>query len=289
MLNTRTRSITWTLNNPTSDETALIDQLDYVYLVYGLEEEEDSQRHFQGYTYFKHGKTVTAFKKLAAFKRAHLEMANGTAAQNRVYCTGQGQFWEYGVMPTQGKRTDLTRIYEAVEDGSNIRDILRHQPNFQGIQVALKTLEYIEPARNEETKVYWYWGSTGVGKTRRAIAELGGDYYLHSGTDRWWPGYDGHKNVLIDDFRGDFAVFNRLLNILDRHPCRVEIKGGHRQLLANKIIITCDRRPQDCYPGKNVTEMAQLLRRITRIEEIKAIPGPLNFFAFYDQHGIGMK
>ena len=59
---------------------------------------------------------------------------------------------------------------------------------------------------------------------------------------KWWDGYEGEKEVLIDEFWKDFYKYHELLRLLDRYPCKVEKKGGWAHLQgmvsATTIVIT---------------------------------------------------
>ena len=81
---------------------------------------------------------------------------------------------------------------------------------------------------------------------------------------KWWDGYDGHTDIILDDFRGDYCKFAYLLKILDRYPLQVEVKGGMRQLRCRNIFITSDVHPELIY-GDHVGDKSQLLRRISKI------------------------
>lgn len=268
----RSRNHVYTLNNYTDSEVAMHKKFDCKYHVFGKEiGVKDKTPHLQGYVEWASGKTLLSLKKLSP--RAHWAVrAKGSNAKAAAeYCKKDGDVFESGTISNQGKRKDIDELRDALDDGANMREILRTCPNYQSIQITNAYLTYNEPERAFVPHVEWLWGESGAGKSRFAhdkAKELGLTPYLHSGTDRWWPGYDAHKFVILDDMRGDFCTLNRMLNLLDRYSCRVEVKGGHRSFLAEYIYITCDRSPRDCWPNKNEDEHKQLLRRITRVAKL---------------------
>lgn len=148
-----------------------------------------------------------------------------------------------------------------------MRTVTAMATSFQSIRLAECYLSYNEVKRNWKPTVSWIYGPTGSGKTRMAIDKCGDDYWISGKNLRWWQGYDGHENVIIDDFRGDFCTFHELLRILDRYAYTVEVKGGSRQLLAKNIYITCPYHPKDVYSSKE--DVGQLLRRIDDIVHLK--------------------
>lgn len=268
----RSRAYTFTINNPTEDDEHAVRSLgdESRYIIVGREYgEEKETEHLQGYVFFKNARSFNSIKRLLL--RAHIEKALATPSQNRAYCSKQSIWLEQGELPVKGKRTDIEESKEIIEDNKHmpLRACIEQNYNNQVIRMVEKRLTYFEEERNWEMTVYWFHGKTGSGKSREAfrLAQELGNYYVCNETDRWWDGYDAHEVVIIDDMRSNFCTYNRMLNILDRYACRVEVKGGYRQLRAKTIIITSPFPPQDLWPTKE--DKKQLLRRITEIREIK--------------------
>ena len=71
----------------------------------------------------------------------------------------------------------------------------------------------------------------------------------------------------MDDFRSSNMRMNELLKLIDRYPHRVEVKGGFRQMLSKKMIISSIHHPKEVY---NIPEepIQQLLRRIDKILQV---------------------
>ena len=75
-------------------------------------------------------------------------------------------------------------------------------------------------------EVHWRWGKAGLGKTRYVWEKHGLSVYTPT-TYKWWEGYDGHKVVLIDEFRGDwckfvaYGVVGHLISKVRVHPKRL--------------------------------------------------------------------
>jgi hypothetical protein len=119
-------------------------------------------------------------------------------------------------------------------------------------------------------EVYWFWGKTGTGKTRKVFDE-NPDVYVWSGTWPWFHGYEDQTTVLFDNFCGEIP-FNQLLRLLDRYPMTVETKDetndGLKNWLATKIYITSIFPPDMMSshdPKYREHDKAALKRRISEI------------------------
>lgn len=110
-----------------------------------------------------------------------------------------------------------------------------------------------------------YWGTTGVGKSRRAWDEASMEAYPKDPRTKFWDGYDGQTNVVIDEFRGGIDI-GHLLRWLDRYPVIVEIKGSSTCLKATTIWITSNLHPREWYPTLDGITYAALERRLNILE-----------------------
>lgn len=272
----RSRGFCFTINNPVDD--TLPQTWPYEYLVYQKEEAPTTKTpHLQGYIYFKSARTLAQMKKLDA--GAHWTAAKGTAADNTKYCTKDGRLagpWTLGVMPQQGKRSDLEGLQKALKESKDMSyiqehffgDYLRYGRNIEKCAILLSK------PRNWEMTVEVLWGATGVGKTRLALEENPSAYWKSKGL--WWDGYLNEEVVVIDEYYG-WLPWDYMLRLLDRYPFSVETKGGCVQFVAKKIVITSNDHPKEWY--KRMTDKYgwdantnPLCRRISKIVEIKKPP-----------------
>ena len=152
---------------------------------------------------------------------------------------------------------------EVLTETGRMKDVVAQATSYQSIRMAEVWLKYFEKPREWKTKVMWYWGVTGSGKSYAAHKQSEHPYICLE-TNQWWEGYDAHEHVIIDDMRKNFCTYSRLLNLLDEYGCVVECKGGSRQLLAKQIIITSCYHPAEMYDTRE--DIEQLLRRIDKIE-----------------------
>lgn len=266
----RVRAWIFTINNYTEEDLACVEQTsqekNVKYLVCGKEVAPTTGTpHIQGYVRWANGVSrATACRRLGGRASVRVACRGGLDAANKSYCSKDTQWLEVGEPSEPGKRTDLAGLRDEFAKHGSIGKCVREIAgiSYQGIRGLEVMSKYTEPQRNWVTEVYWYYGSTGTGKTRRAFAEAE-DPWVSSGNLKWWDGYDGHEDVILDDFRAEDIRWSVLLRILDRYPFRVEVKGGFRQLLARRIWITSDTAPGSGFVG--VGDKNQLLRRLTKV------------------------
>lgn len=118
-----------------------------------------------------------------------------------------------------------------------------------------------------------FWGKSGTGKrfylfnfSKRAWEEAGLQAYSKDPRTKWWCGYSGQENVIIDEFRGTVDI-SHILRWLDRYPVRVESKGSSQPLLCKRLWITSNLAPEQWYPDLDPATLEALLRRLTNIIE----------------------
>jgi hypothetical protein len=205
--------------------------------------------------------------------RCHVEAAHGTAADNRKYCSKDGDFWEEGTLPSQGNRSDIRELAQSIIDGQSIQTIAQDHPDqwikYHGGILSLKgrvDRQKFRAFRNLDITVLW--GPTGVGKTRYAYDQHERDaiYKINPIAGQYWfDGYEGEPVLIIDEWRDQWKE-ERLLQLLDGYECQLPIKGSHTYAGWTTVYITSNINPDNWW-GK--FEMSSpLKRRITRIRHV---------------------
>lgn len=265
---------------------------------YSIWKFEDSPKtgntHVQGYVVFKNSTWRSTCRKL--LDRTWWHLANGKPEDNFKYITKEettskkvkdpGPF-EIGSIETvgQGKRNDIEVVANEIKEGKSLVDVAFNYPGmyvkyYKGFEVLRNTLQ---KQRDFKTKVYYYYGDTGKGKTSTAVKEVtdhyGENYYMKTGMTKWWNDYDGHEVVIWDEFRyrpgGDITI-DYLLGLLDRYRFNVETKGGMKKFVAKKLYITSNYDLEEMF-GQD-KQYDALMRRIDVIKQwtnngIKEIKG----------------
>jgi len=290
MFGDRSRKFCFTLNNYTHDE--LNDVFSFMddaerrgeaavrCAGIGKEVGEGGTPHLQGFLCFSNAKTYSAVKRIPGLTRIHIEIMKGTVQQSIVYCSKDGDYKQWGEEPQQGKRSDLDAVIALVREGKRMRDIGEECPTqvikfCKGIERLIFLRQY---PRNYKTKVFWFYGPTGTGKSKEAfeMAFAESSYYVKDPLNKWWDGYEQQDVVIIDDYRRDFCTFAQLLRLFDRYPMSVEVKGATTQFNSKMIIVTSPKNPKDTWEGRTEEDFAQLLRRIEEVRYFSTLFAPKN-------------
>lgn len=262
------------------------------YLVYQLEVGESGTPHLQGYVKLKRPQRVTYLQKLTCkdaeghifhpFERtAFMLDTKGSDEQNKHYCTKPHEGckcehcmkpgrrldgpWELGeACKGQGERTDLHEAAEILIKTGDInaidRAVLMRYPSG-----CMKLASLAPCPRRDDLKIITIVGPTGIGKSY-SVHDLFPDVYVvHVGNSGlWWDGYTGQQAVLFEEYKGQVQL-QKMLQILDPYPLRLEIKGGSIPARFTVVFITSNSTPDKWYrneEGARDDEMQALARRL---------------------------
>ena len=268
----RHRHFVFTWNNyPNEYEDKLRELQPSWYLLQG-EIGAQGTKHLQGAISFSNAR---AFSSIARRIRGwHIEPMRGTIEQAVAYCTKEetrdadfGGPKEFGARPRNvgrsGGRSDVDAVAQSIAEGSSVGEVAElYGGEFIKYHRGIERLIGLRfPQRNFKTEIRWYYGPTGTGKTRAACDEAI-DPYWKNPAHRWWDGYEGQEDVIIDDIRCDFAKFSEWLRLFDRYPVQVEVKGGTRNFISKRIFITAPLPPEEMWQSRTAEDLNQLKRRI---------------------------
>ncbi len=230
--------------------------------------------HYQGWLQFVSPKTWRNAKAWVATmsNKVHLEVCRGSVEANEEYCRKDGAFASWGAFKVQGQRTEWESVKKTLDEGGTMWDVAQdHFREFMKYPKALVLYKAMRDARLDrpwrQCEVTLIHGPTGTGKTRMAIREAkasdGGWYMMHGAGMRWWDGYTGQRNLVIDEYANQVKI-TTLLGLLDGHPKRLEVKGTFAHANWLKVWITTNLEWDDIHPKADWRHRDALDRRITR-------------------------
>jgi hypothetical protein len=269
------------------------------YLVYQKEQAPTTNRvHLQGFVIFKQRHTLKAAQELLHLFDVHMEPRRGTRAEARQYCMKQdtrlpgeipreiGQFPgsrqivpatsdlnsndgnDQLELPSTSKYDPVwLRLIQDIQHGATIKDVIQFAPHFciRHMKGIYELFKLFAPVRSEMTVGIWLYGPSGIGKSFMAkrIADKYGPAYWKPPASKWFDGYDSHPVCIIDDYRPcdegiDFAF---LLRLVDRYPCKVEVKHGTVEFVAKYVVVTTPCSPRDTFCSVAPSQMDQIYRR----------------------------
>jgi len=223
---------------------------------------------------FLHWQVIVAFHQKASsrtlrrlYPGVNAELTRSAAAAEYVWKEDsrvENTQFEFGVRPIQrNSKVEWDKIWESAIKGDllSIPANIRIQ-NYRTLRCIQS--DFARPVGIDRTCNVFH-GPTGTGKSRRAWQEATIDAYPKDPRTKFWCGYNGQPNVVIDEFRGGIDIAH-LLRWLDRYPVNVEIKGSSVCLLAKTIWITSNIPPEKWYPELDHETLQALLRRLVVVE-----------------------
>lgn len=224
------------------------------------------RRHHQVIAGFSRAVRLAQVKSLVG--SGHWEKTRSQAAEEYVWkeaTSVEGTRFEIGRKSfRRNSSTDWDAVLEQAKRGefdaipSDVQ--IRYYRTLRTI-----TADFEKPTGIVKT-VHVFYGATGTGKSKRAWEEAGASAYAKDPRTKWWDGYQGEENVIIDEFRGAIDV-SHILRWLDRYPVRVERKGSSVALRAVTFWITSNLAPSCWYPELDPQTLEALNRRLTNIIE----------------------
>ncbi len=266
----------FTINNPVAGDLptpAAQDQL-FSYIIVGKEIGDNGTPHLQGYCVLKKRKRLTGMRKL--FPRAHLEIARGTPTEASAYCMKDGDYCESGELPKTAAQTSSDLMTAKWEEAwqkakaGNIEDISSPFIRVNAYS-ALKRIQQDYPAEVadlDDVCGIWIYGKTGSGKSYNARKWF--QPFYDKPLTKWWDGYRGQPNVIVDDVNAKQApwIGTYLKRWGDRYSFPNEHKGTGHQIRPERIIVTSQHRIHELFDG---AELDAIQRRFYEIRQFREV------------------
>ncbi len=228
----RYRNVCFTAWSDPQDLASFLEQCQYVLV--GVEyAPETNRKHFQGYCEFKAQLSLSKIKGLLGAE-THIERRYGTQAQAIAYCKKGGEIYEHGEPRQQGQRNDLRSLIEYTREHTLIEVMEEYPSEYLRYHRGIKECKYLQATTRAGTeprdvKTIFLYGPTGCGKTSLVYDTHPGLYKLppfRINSTIWFDGYEGQLCLLIDDLIPSSFSVMFLLQVCDRYPLQVQIKGG---------------------------------------------------------------
>lgn len=264
------------------------------YLIYQKEIGRAGTPHWQVYVELRKAMKYAALKKIPGWEGGHFEKRRGTRESARHYCMkpvdGCGcehcvqargmtlePYVEHGDWSAggQGARSDLLTLVNDLRAGDDIPTLLDKHPvatfryikQVQTLQVLLMT------PRDYAPTVTAVIGAPGLGKSYWARGELKdkeGGFYEHHYASKWWHGYKGEENILLDDYKNS-VPFSEFLALIDTTPCAtyVEYKNFSVPFRGRDIIITSNYGLRSWYPNEELLAVTRRIGKYVLFTEFK--------------------
>ena len=213
-------------------------------------------------------------RKLLGNTAPHLEPRKGTHDQALKYCQKEetripgGIVHQYGDEPIgQGTRTDWLAVKQCIDDGGGYSRLAESHFGLL-IRYERGLISYAQrsaPKRSEPPLVYYFWGPTETGKSRAAWSFAPErTFSVPIGSTNgavWFDGYDSsqHDVVILDDYYSNYK-YTYLLQLLDRYPLQVPVKGGFVNFNSSIIVITSNEGVHEQY--RHIENKSALWRRL---------------------------
>lgn len=303
--NRRSRKYQLTFNNPEKHKncsheaikTALKKWDSLLYWCMCDERGKNNTLHSHLFIQLKNPIYFSSVKK--SFPTAHIEEAKGTAEENRAYIRKEGKwkdsekgqtnlietFEENGMTPKteQGRRNDLSNLYQMIKDGYSNVEILETNPdnilNLQHIDKA--RLEILSDRYKSERRlnllVTYVQGKTGYGKSRD-ILDAHGDINVYRATDYKHPfdTYSGEDVLVLEEFRSDLRIGD-MLNYLDVYPIQLPARYNNRQACYSFVYIVSNWKLEEQYHNVSIDQPETYQAFLRRIKKVRVYTAPSEY------------
>lgn len=231
--------------------------------------------HYQCYACFPSKIRLKTITRL--FPGCHAEIMRGSMKQNEQYCSKEGTLIKYGTEPHQGQRSDLIGVKHKIDEGAKTMDLAEEDQHFAVIARYNKFFEKYENYRfwkkvkydYTQPEVYIRVGEPGSGKTKYCYEYDRDLYRMPDKTLKWAGNYNHQSTVLFDDVKaGEIPPITTCLEITDRYPCELPVKGGFVAFKPKTIFFTSNHEPCVWWKDYNEQHYRAFMRRVKKIVRV---------------------
>ena len=283
--NTRARSWAFTINNYTAVPAALPENARY--LIVGEEVSASGTPHLQGYVVFKNP-VMNPHRYFRQYGQGLFQLAQGDPDQNIEYCKKGDNFHEFeapdgrpknpkeqgqhGRIRAQLVKEEWEQAWQLARQGRIEKISPRKRIRYLSTWTKVQSLYQPKLNCTPELKNLWIHGPSGSGKSR--WVNMTYPHCFRKLNSKWWDGYNAndpdHKVVLCEDLHPDtWADIPQLKVWADHYPFAAEVKGSSMTIRPDKIIVTSNYTPEQCFRR---TEDVVPIRRRFRVVTVEDLP-----------------
>lgn len=232
------------------------------------------RQHLQGFMWLNDRSRFAAVRK--QIPGVHIAVMKGSLEQNEAYCSKEDKTpWVCGERPLDNGLREKNR-WIAIRDQAKTGDV-ENVEDAQAYVVHYSSLKLIAkdhakaPADLDDCCGVWVYGPSGSGKTHLVIhTYTTPDTLFKKAMNKWWCGYRGEPNVLLDDIDCTHAPFMAyfLKTWADKYSIRVETKNGGAFIRPSRVYVTSNFTIDEVFGDRD--DLAAIKRRF----EVVHVPFP---------------
>lgn len=253
------------------------------YLIIGKETGEDGTPHLQGYVRLRTKVRLSTMKQY--LPRAHLEPAKGNDWQNKVYCSKDGDFQEWGIIPKAPKEKDSTYAEalsaNTVAEGLAVvkekrpRDYCLHGETIERNLKRHKCQPYKSKYKLSDfnksplclSKATLLCGTTNCGKTQFAKAHFKNALFIRH-IDKLKTFNPDHDGIIFDDMSFKQWPPEAVIHLLDtEEDSEIHVRYGTANIPSNTVKVFTHQSENPFYDLEKATQDQQdaIERRLDRV------------------------
>jgi len=274
---------TFTIINPSDAHISKFEDIKEftTYWIYGKEVAPTTGTpHLQCYLVGKKQITLPTMRRWFGTSDGHsFAVSMGTPEQNRVYCSKEGSFVEWGTLPEARNKAGgeaTKRKWETIAQNAKEGKLdLICAENPKEFVTNYRTLKQIgfdfqqNPDNLKEPCGEWIFGKTGIGKSFTARKENPKAYIKPM--NKWWDHYNNEEVVIIEDMSPSYSQSMEYFMKIwpDCYAFPAEIKNHIVSIRPKKIVVTSQYHPKDIWSGEALDAILRRfkLREIIKIKE----------------------
>lgn len=258
---------TW--NNPPGCAKSMLESV-YLdtradYLVGQLERGTEGTLHLQFFVHYARCVRITHITK--RFPSVHCEKVkrdNGASS----YCMKEDTRVEgpftFGIVPVRrNSKTDWEQVRTLAKQGKLDEIPAQIYTAYYGNLQRIKKDHMVLPSASDQLKGVWIYGPSGIGKSFLARQQYPNAYPKLC--NKWWDGYQGQRNVIMDDIGLEHECLAQQLKIwADHYSCILETKGGAVPSEFTAFVVTSQYRIEDIFKDEKTQEALKRRFKVIR-------------------------